>query len=428
MKLLMSQSLQQKNTRILLKWLPLVMLAGSVFLYFLMRGHILHMQEQQLHLKQNNIWRSFSDNPESLPLHIPGEYDITPERGAAIQVSDRPRDTILKFPGSPAETFNLLTTRFSDGEQAYLITSYISSKEVTHLIIKIAVADALIFLLLLGAIVVVNRRISRRLWAPFYATMDTIRSYDVRQNETITLLANTSVEEFDRLNQTLTSLIEDVHRAYHNQKQFTENAAHELQTPLAIIRSKVELMMEGAALNEDTAYLLGEINEANERLSQMSRNLLLLTRIENRQFPEEENVYLSRLVQKQTAFFSDYFQEEVTKTTTDIAPGIRLTANAALLEILVNNLLRNAYIHNIAGGYVHVCLTPPDLLVENSGPEIEGDPARLFDRFKKGREDSRTTGLGLALVHQICQLYQFGVRYGYHGGVHQLRVTFANGA
>ncbi|HWB91817.1 MAG TPA: histidine kinase dimerization/phospho-acceptor domain-containing protein, partial [Puia sp.] len=285
MKLLMSQSLQQKNTGILLKWLPLVMLAGSVFLYFLMRGHILHMQEQQLHLKQNNIWRSFSDNPESLPLHIPGEYDITPERGAAIQMSDRPRDTILKFPGSPAETFNLLTTRFSDGEQAYLITSYISSKEVTHLIIKIAVADALIFLLLLGAIVVVNRRISRRLWAPFYATMDAIRSYDVRQNQAITLLANTSVEEFDRLNQTLTSLIDDVHRAYHNQKQFTENAAHELQTPLAIIRSKVELMMEGAALNEDTAYLLGEINEANERLSQMSRNLLLLTRIENRQFP-----------------------------------------------------------------------------------------------------------------------------------------------
>jgi signal transduction histidine kinase len=423
----MSQLLQQKSTRILLRWLPLVMLASSVFLYFLLRGHILHMQEQQLHLKQNNIWRSFTSNPEGMSLHIPGEYDIFPERGATMPVSDHPRDTVLQFPGFPAETFNLLTSRLSDGEQSYLVTTYISSKEVTHLIIKIALADALIFLLLLGAIVIINRKISRRLWAPFYSTMDTVRSYDVRQNETISLSNDTGVEEFDRLNQTLISLIDNVYRAYRNQKQFTENAAHELQTPLAIIRSKVELMMEGATLNEDMAQLLGEISEANERLSQMSRNLLLLTRIENRQFPDNETVYLSRLVQKQAAFFGDYYEDEVPDSQTDIDPGIQLIANPSLVEILVNNLLRNAYVHNLPDGYVRVCLTQSGLLVENSGPPIQGDPASLFARFKKGREESRTTGLGLALVHQICQLYQFGIHYSYHTGVHRLRVTFPTG-
>lgn len=404
------------------------MLAGSVFLYFLMRSHILHMQEQQLHLKQNNIWRAFTTSPGGLPLHIRGEYDIVPGPPASIRTSDRPRDTAIRFPGYASETFNLLTSRLTDKGKSYLVTTYISSTEVTHLIIKIALADALIFLLLLGAIVVVNRNISRRLWAPFYTTMDTIRSYDVRQNETPNLSPDTGVDEFNRLNQTLSSLIDNVYQAYRNQKQFTENAAHELQTPLAIIRSKVELMMEGAALNEDTAHLLGEINDANERLSQMSRNLLLLSRIENRQFPEGETVYLSRLVQKQTAFFGDYFQDEVPKTTTEVEPGIQLLASPALVEILVNNLLRNAYIHNVADGYVRVCLNRTGLLVENSGPAIEGDPARLFDRFKKGREDSRTNGLGLALVHQICQLYQFGIRYSYYSGVHRLTVTFPSGS
>lgn len=423
----MSQSLQQKNTRILLRWLPLVMLAGSVFLYFLMRGHILHMQEEQLRLKQGNIWRAFTANPGGLALHIPGEYDIFPEPGPDIPVSAEPRDTVLRFPNCPSETFNLLTSRLTDKGNSYLVTTYISSTEVTHLIIKIAVAIALIFLLLLGAVVIINRKVSHRLWTPFYTTMDTIRGYDVRQHTSANLKASTGVEEFDRLNQTLTSLIHNVYQAYRNQKQFTENAAHELQTPLAIIRSKVELMIEGSALNEDTAGLLGEINEANERLSQMSRNLLLLTRIENRQFPDEENVALSRLVEKQTTFFRDYYADEVADTKTEIEPGVQLIANPSLVEILVNNLLRNAYIHNIPGGYVRVWLDHASFQVENSGPPFEGDPARFFDRFRKGREDSRTTGLGLALVQQICQLYQFGIHYGYREGIHHLRVTFRTG-
>jgi signal transduction histidine kinase len=258
--------------------------------------------------------------------------------------------------------------------------------------------------------------------------MDSIRRYDVRQNKSLDLGSNTGVEEFDRLNQTLTSLIDNVDHAYHNQKQFTENAAHELQTPLAIIRSKVELMMEGPTLNEEMAQLLGEISDANERLSQMSRNLLLLTRIENGQYPEGEIVCLSRLVEKQTVFFRDYYENEVAETRIDIESGVQLAANSSLMEILVNNLLRNAYIHNVSGGYVQIQLSRTELLIENSGQPVEGDPERLFDRFKKGREDNRTTGLGLALVHQICQLYRLGLHYGYYSGIHRLRITFPAGA
>jgi len=424
----MSRPLQQKNTRILLNWLPLVMLGGSIFFYFLMRGHILHMQEQQLHLKQDNIWRAFHNSPGGMPLSIRGEYDITSAASLSLRPTARPRDTILRFPGCPSEAFSFLTSRINDKGKSYLVTTYISSTEVTHLMIKIALAEALIFLLLLAAVVIINRRISNRLWAPFYATMDSIRRYDVRQNKSLDLGSNTGVEEFDRLNQTLTSLIDNVDHAYHNQKQFTENAAHELQTPLAIIRSKVELMMEGPTLNEEMAQLLGEISDANERLSQMSRNLLLLTRIENGQYPEGEIVCLSRLVEKQTVFFRDYYENEVAETRIDIESGVQLAANSSLMEILVNNLLRNAYIHNVSGGYVQIQLSRTELLIENSGQPVEGDPERLFDRFKKGREDNRTTGLGLALVHQICQLYRLGLHYGYYSGIHRLRITFPAGA
>ncbi|HEV2354205.1 MAG TPA: HAMP domain-containing sensor histidine kinase [Puia sp.] len=421
----MSQQLQQKNTRILLSWLPLVMLGGSVFFYFLMRGHILHMQEQQLHLKQNDIWRAFLQAPGVLPRHIRGEYDIVADPSPSSRISDRPGDTTLNFPETGFEPFSLLTSRLEANGKSYLITTYISSREFTHLIIKIALAEALIFLFLLGAVVIVNRKISNRLWSPFYDTMESIRRFDIRQHTSLPLSAQTGVDEFDRLNQTLRLLIENVDHAYHNQKQFTENAAHELQTPLAIIRSKVELMMEGPALTEEMAQLLGEISDANERLSQMGRNLLVLSRIENRQYPEGETVDLSRLVEKQTALFRDFYEANTSKTGTDIQSGVFVKANKSLLEILINNLLRNAYIHNLPRGYVEIKLRGTNLVVENSGPPVAGDPALLFDRFRKGREDARTTGLGLAIVKQICDFYHFDVSYSYQDCVHSVSVSFA---
>jgi signal transduction histidine kinase len=401
----MSQPLQQKNTRILLTWLPLIMLAGSVFFYNLLKGHILHTQQQQLQLKQDNIWRAFIVAPNNFPTHIAGEYDILPASADTSNLSDHPRDTTILYPDRGNVGFNILTRYRTVNGVGYLVTTYISSKEIRHLIIKVGVAEAIIFLLLLIALVILNRQTSRRLWTPFFTTMNTIRGYDIRQNKPLSLEATTGIEEFDRLNQTLLALIDHVDKAYRNQKQFTENASHELQTPLAIIRSKVELLMEGSGLNEDSAGLLQEITEANERLSQMNKNLLLLTRIENGQYPEVEPVALSGLVERLSSFFREYYENETEAitTTVSIQPGVTITANPALIEILVNNLLRNAYIHNIPHGWVEVRLSNNALIILNSGPILDIDPQRLFDRFRKGRVDNRTTGLGLSLVLQIAQ-------------------------
>ena len=406
-------------------WLPLVMLAGSVFFYLLMRGHILHAQQQQLQLKQDNIWQAFRETSAGISLHIPGEYDIHPGSADTSGLTGQPRDTTVVDPDRGPETFDILTRHRTLNGNSYLVTTYISSKEIRHLIIKVGIAEAIIFILLLIGIVIVNRRTSARLWTPFYKTMSTIRGYDIRQNKPLLLDSATGVKEFDRLNQTLLALIDHVDQAYRNQKQFTENASHELQTPLAIIRSKVELLMEGPGLNEDSAQLLQEITEANERLSQMNKNLLLMTRIENSQFPQVAPIALSQLVERLTQFFKEYYENEVARTTTMIQPDVHITANPALIEILVNNLLRNAFIHNVPGGWVQVSLTPTALVIENTGHVIEGDPEQLFDRFRKGRVDNRTTGLGLALVRQIAQLYHYDVRYTYRDGRHQLTISFA---
>src|SRR6185437_3829305 len=244
-------------------------------------------------------WNTLRSTPGGVPLHIKGEYDIEKGSPAGPGRLGRQRDTSLFYPGRREwNAFAILTRQYNLDNTTYQITTYFSSKEITHLLIKVSVAEAVLFLLLLGAIVLINRRASRSLWAPFYTTLEAAGNYNILKNKPLVLTAETQISEFNRLNQTLTALIDHVNRAYHNQKQFTENASHELQTPLAIIRSKVELLMDAPSLTEEIANPLGDINEANERLSQMNKNLLLLTRIDNNQFPDLHTIPFSGLLEK----------------------------------------------------------------------------------------------------------------------------------
>jgi signal transduction histidine kinase len=424
----MSKSLQQKNTRYLLVWLPLVMLIGSMVFYLLMSAHAHHMAEEQLELKQKNIRTALITNRELADTHITGEYDLAkgdPVRGDLLH---KQRDTMLYYPaGKEWVTFKILTEKFVLNGQTYQLTTYISSKEITHLIIKVFIAEVFVFVLLLVAIVIINQKSSGLLWRPFYATMKKIKEYDIVKDQSLQLTQQTGIAEFDQLNQVITRLIGNVTRAYSNQKQFVENASHEIQTPLAIIRSKLDLLINSAGLTEETAGLLADITEANDRLSQMNKNLLLLTKIDNNQFPDQSDIDLSNAIEKLLNWYQDYYEETPPGIERTIQPHVSVKANASLIDILINNLISNAFLHNIPHGYVHVRLNSHQLIIENTGHPIEGETDQLFERFKKGRDQSKTTGLGLSLVRRICQIYQYRLNYRYKDNIHRVTVTFEQG-
>jgi signal transduction histidine kinase len=421
----MSKTLQQKNTRYLLIWLPVVLLFGTILFYLLMSAHAHHMEEEQLELKQENIWNAFLNNAETPAAHITGEYHLLPGTFTGGVLLHQQRDTNIYYPaGKEWVAFKILTEQRLLKGQPYQLTTYVSSKEVTHLIIKVFIAEVSVFILLLAAIVVINRKTSGLLWTPFYATMKEVNDYDIVNNQSLSLAPQTGIHEFDQLNQVINQLIGNVTQAYSNQKQFVENAAHELQTPLAIIRSKLDLLINSPQLTEETASLLADITEANNRLSQMNRNLLLLTKIDNHQFPEQSSINLSQVLQELLAYYQDYYDGGPLDIHSSIQPRVALHANASLIDILLNNLINNAFVHNIPDGYIHVSLDPHTLIIENSGHPIEGGTAPLFERFKKGREASKTTGLGLSLVKRICLIYQFHLHYTYTNQCHRITVAF----
>lgn len=421
----MSSPLLQCHTKSLLIWLPLILVISSAIFYFVLKGHAHHAEEKYLLLKQQNVWNSFMATSGNLERHITGEYSIEEKNTSSEVVLNIPRDTALFYEMEGKKLpFKVLTKEYQWKNASYLVSTYISSTETAHLIAKVFFSEAIILLVLLITIVLVSRKSSVRLWQPFFSSIDAAEKFDLNRNNELRLPALTGTTEFDRLNESLNKLVENVNRAYHNQKQFVENASHESQTPLAIIRAKLELLINYPNIDEKEALLLGDITNATNRLSEMNKTLLLLAKIENNQFPETERINVNEVVQEISGNCEAYI-DDCPRMTSTVVDHITVTANRTLIEILVSNIINNAIVHNNEKKEIRISIEDSKVKIENTGNPLLIDPEALFERFRKNTYQKNTTGLGLALVKQICQLYGYTVKYNYINGWHNVEICFS---
>jgi signal transduction histidine kinase len=420
----MNKPLLQRNTNVLLLWLPIVLLVSSGIFYIMLRKHAHHAEEKYLLLKQQNVWNTFISTSGNLEKQIIGEYSIK-ESGSTLSTPlNVLSDTVIFYPDkNKSLPFRVLTNRFEWQGHNYLLSTYISSAETSHLITKVFVSEAVILLLLLVTIIVLSRRSSNRLWGPFLSSIDAAENFDIVSNNNLKFPINTGTTEFDRLNVMLNKLIERVNLAYLNQKQFVENASHETQTPLAIIRTKLELLINQPDITEREASLLGDIANATNRLSEMNKTLLLLAKIENKQFPDTESVKINDIVKGITEDCINYI-EDCPRIEENFNQEIVVIANRSLIEILISNLINNAIVHNNTERDIILGIERSKFIIKNTGEPLQVSSESLFDRFKKNNHQKKTTGLGLALVKQISQLYQYTIEYNYTNGWHSVEVTF----
>lgn len=156
----------------------------------------------------------------------------------------------------------------------------------------------------------------------------------------------------------------------------------------------------------------------------MNRTLLLLAKIENNQFPDTEEVDVSMMADEIIEMFRNLYDKEFPLVTIEKGEPLIIKANRSLIEILVSNIIKNAVIHNLAEGRIEVTIHDKQLTVKNTGPELKDAPEEMFNRFKKGSDKTKTTGLGLALVKQICNLYSYPITYQYNNGWHVIKIIF----
>jgi signal transduction histidine kinase len=210
---------------------------------------------------------------------------------------------------------------------------------------------------------------------------------------------------------------------YERLKEFTENASHELQTPLAIIRSKLEMMMQGDNQTDYQFDSLQSASEALDELARMNQALLLLTKLENEQFALKSAVDLTKIVQQKAGQFNEIWQDKALNITLDVEP-VLLHTNKELMELLLNNLFSNATRHNYENGNIYITLGQHALSIANTGHKAPLNRKHLFQRFYNPSNSSTSNGLGLAVIHQICAASGFKVAYDYRDDLHIFTIDF----
>ena len=312
------------------------------------------------------------------------------------------------------------------GGTRYWVTLRKSQLETEDLLLVVLSVLLVVLAGLLLSLVVLNRWLARRLWAPFQRTLAALRAYDLHRRDALAL-PGTAVDEFTELNQALTQMSARLAADYQRLKDFTENAAHETQTPLAIMQAQLEQLAQDESLRPASAALVGELYGATRRLSRLHQALTLLSNIENQQFAQGVPVRLDQVVEEKVQRLHERAAARGLTFSVVVTGVPVLTMHPGLADSLVSNLLQNAVKHGLPGGTIQVTLGTDALVVTNAGLAVTGDPARFFERFRKHNAASDSPGLGLSIVQQICRYYGFTLRYEFSpvGALHTLRVGFA---
>lgn len=266
-----------------------------------------------------------------------------------------------------------------------------------------------LFLLFFVFTYLVDFYLKKKVWSSFYDTLEKLDDYDLEIGRNLRL-TNSGIKEFDKLNEVVNKMVGKINSDYENTKNFAEDISHEMQTPLAIIKSRIDIIRQQHTLDNDSIVSLSVISNAISRLSNLNKSLLLLTKIRNDQFQDIVKVNVKQVITD----FLENIEEliEAKAITVDIAcDDLFIDMDLTLSDILISNLLVNAIRHNTNDGFVKIQLSDDKLIIQNSCLPQE-NKGNLFDRMVSNKSKD-SIGLGLNLVKSICDKNGFGVSYSF---------------
>lgn len=320
------------------------------------------------------------------------------------------------------DRFRVLSAYIQSNGVIYHLTIETNVEEADETMLAISLITFLFFVLLVAGFIILNRRIAKKVWQPFSHTLEKLRSFDLSRGEFVKL-EKSNVQEFDELNAVLQQLIDRNISAYNQQKKFLENASHELQTPLAVLTSKLDLLLQQKDLTREQTDILDAIQIPLSKVSRVNKNLLLLAQIDNNQFSDTEKIILSVAYTETVDFLHGYMEAKAIQYTEQIPPDFTISCNRFLLDSLLSNLLINAIRYTPEDGHIRVKLEGNRLIFQNSGIQPL-DEKRMFQRFSGISSQTGGHGLGLAIVSEVCHRYHWKISYSFTNSMHCFSVTF----
>ena len=290
---------------------------------------------------------------------------------------------------------------------------------LSRAIIRISLVTILATILI---VVLLNSIMLRRLWKPFYESLGIMRSFKLGRTASLNFPA-TKVEEFTFMNESLLLATQKAEQDYLLLKEFTENASHEMQTPLSIMRSKLDMLIQEKGLSEKQGELAKGAYAAIKRMSRLNHSLLLLAKIENNQYAHTAQITLKEKLEEKINQFQELWQSHRISTSFSLQET-NINMNPELLDVLLNNLFSNASNHNRKDGSIMIELQTNRLSISNTGHSGPLDEKRLFTRFYKESINSNSNGLGLSIIKQIAKVSSINIDYHFQSNLHSFILSW----
>lgn len=395
-------------------------LSGSI-VYFTLKNIVSEKQDEKLLWDKELIARKIK---YEYPLPI---FDVEDFKSKTpIKDTLYYKDTLMYQVVNNVENYELyrqLTSVETLQGKTYRIITRSSILRNQDFILGVTLSVGIIIFIMILTVYFVNSFVMRKVWLPFYRNLETLKNFSVENNRPIQL-SESDIDEFQELNNSLSKLTSKINSDFNNLKEFTENASHEMQTPLAIMQSKSELLLQSENLDNGQVSQIRAIYQSVQRLSKLNKTLLLLSKIENRQFKEIESIQVNQVIEKHLEIFEDFIEDKNLKVEMKSTLEVELEANPHLFDMIISNLISNAIKHNIEGGHIEVLTTNLFISVSNSGIPPKINSEALFERFKKESSASNSFGLGLAIVKKICDNNKWKITHSYVEDQHNISIYF----
>lgn len=279
------------------------------------------------------------------------------------------------------------------------------------------------FIFLISMVVLLSEVISSYILSPFNATLRSVKKFTINQKTDIQF-EKTNTVEFQELNKFLKKMTKRAQKDFIAQKEFSENASHELQTPIAVIKAKIELLIQ-SDLNQEQLISLTSMLEELEKLSKINQSLTFLTQLENFEDKESGIIDIGILIEETVVYFYDLIEMKNICLIRNIEKNVFIKTDETLIRILLNNLFSNAIRHNYVGGTIEIEFSALTLKIKNTGSPPVVPTEELFGRFKKSNQSIDSIGIGLAIVKKICEIFDHDVHYYYISSFHILEIKFS---
>ena len=413
--------LQTKYNRATITATIMVLLVASIVYYFFIRTALINQVDEALRVEEVEIYHH-------IKLHktLPAESHFRDQRidFTEVSVPEKRRFVDIKLinpEDNELENSRQLIFPVEANGKNYTAIVTKSQAEAEHLLLVILGITIVVILLLVAILVFANRILLNKIWRPFHSTLSGMKDFNLSNPKPITL-EKSDIDEFNALNSAWTQMTQKINQDYESLKAFADNASHEMQTPVAVINSKLDLLIQDQRIAEKSMHHVQAMYHAVDKLTKLNQSLLLITKIENNQFKEKPKIDISTVLKERLSNLEELIHSRELTVNTDLKEST-VSMHPVLADILINNMLVNAIRHNNSKGIINIATRQGSVRISNSGESSELDRNIIYNRFEKSNA-SEGMGLGLAIVKQICDSYQFRIEYSFQKGLHDFTIIY----